>query len=188
LRDGTGILNNLSEVAHNFRLSADQGNPNGHCHHRMTVLTGIGVERNLRAAVRTFILSAANGNPDGQAVVGRMAGNGIRMACEFTSAVQCYEMCSDISRDGSLQLDRCFQAGRRVWIDFPAGAKLFRKSAHVGSSEGANSLARYLEIGEGIEANTEEAVRYYEKAASKSRPSGLYNIERYLLSPICRFK
>jgi TPR repeat protein len=70
LPDGDGVTQNIGEAAKYFKLSTEQGNPNGHYLYGLALRNGIGVSQNLAEASKYFKISADKNNSHGQYLYG----------------------------------------------------------------------------------------------------------------------
>lgn len=84
---------------------------------------------------------------------------------------------ADMSTDITLLLSEWREAER---TDRPRALLLARRLAALGVTDGEVAYARYLLAGEYLPADTEEACRWFSRAAAKADPIALYEFSRLL--------
>ena len=74
--------------------------------------------------------------------------------------------------------------GRGVAQNYSEAARLFRRAADQGDSDGQNNLGAMYELGLGVPQDNAEAVRLYRLAASQGNPNARANLGRFEPMPI----
>lgn len=156
---GDGVEENATEAARWFRIAAEKGNALAKRNLGFCYARGEGVEMDFAEAEKWYRMAAEQGDADAQAVL-----NECHVVCEgmemtLSEAAECTRLKAEAEHaraewDLSLYADtsKTHQAG---------ALSPLRKAAYRGHPKAEYILASCYELGNGVEKNLAEAIRWY---------------------------
>lgn len=148
--------------------SANNGDPEAQLELADSYLKGsIGIKQDYYQAYRFYLLSASQGNSDAQKMVGYCHENGIGTIQDVNEAIKWYTVSME---QGNNEAEAKLEELNR---------KLFENAMAVAESGDAAvqaDIGLFYEEGRGVEQNSEEAFKWFEKAAVQGNASAQNNL------------
>jgi TPR repeat protein len=127
----------LTVEAHDFKLSADQGNADRQWLYGLCLQDGRGVPIDCASAAHYFKLLADQGNADGQCSYGLCLRDGRGVPIDFAGAAHYSQLSADQGNSGGqCCYGLCLRDGNGVRINFAGAAHYFKLSADQGNADG----------------------------------------------------
>ena len=166
-----------SEAVMWFRLSADQGDPDGQSSLGEMYYFGQGVPQNYTAAAKWYRRAADQGDADSQTSLGDMYFLGQGVPQSHAEAVKWFRLAADQGDAfGQLSLGYMYRNGLGVAQNHAEAVRWYRLSAGQGDANGQSSLGDMYFFGLGVLQNHTEAVKWYRLSADQGGAHGQYSM------------
>jgi TPR repeat protein len=162
----------LRSAAHYFKLSADQGDPDGQCFYGLCLRDGKGISPDLRAAAHYLKLSADQQNHFGQYYWAMCLLTGSGLQCDLSSAIEYFKLsAANDSADGRAVVGWMAENGIGTSADFVSAARYYEQSADH-SSAGAFRFGLCCQSGRGVPVDFTIAAEFFRRAADSGDADG----------------
>jgi TPR repeat protein len=163
-----------SPRVHQLERAAEGGDTAAQVRYAQLLRDGDGVERDKKAALHYFQLAANSGDPAGMAGLGLAYELGDGLPTDRAEAAVWYKLA--MTRGSALGTRRyatMLENGHGVDANPSEAAQLFKTAADAGDAEAQVRFGQLCEAGlNGVPANIDEAIRYYEMAFKQRNPKG----------------
>jgi len=161
-----------------FKLLANQGDPNAQGYLGYMNAEGIGVPKDNKAALKWFRLAAEQGHADTQDYLGNMYLQGNGVSKDRKAAFKWFRLAAEQGLVSSqLTIGYMYLNGDGVTKDEPQAAKWFRKAAEQNLVEAQNNLGYMYEKGLGVPKDYSEAIKWYRKSADQGNARAMEQLQ-----------
>jgi len=149
-------------------------------------LDGAGVQQNLDTAVKLFKQAVAKENAEAQYALGSLYASGSGVEQDNNETIRLWRAAAaqghvKAKEDLAKKFDIIVKAGAKKpqagAVAVGGGDKEFeaiRRAAESGDAEAQFKLAKFYETGKGVLQNTDQAIRWYQKAAAQGHVDAQY--------------
>ena len=167
--DGEVVEQDNAKAMEYFQKGADLENIS--CMYQVAVnyLKGTGVERDLTKALEWFEKSADKGDSSAMVYLGVLYSNEVysdgELELDYAKAREYYTRAiAEGDEWGYYNMGLMYYAGRGGDVDYASALPLFQKGAELGQGGSMRFLGTMYQNGYGVEANKEEAIKWYKAA------------------------
>ena len=167
--DGEVVAQDDAKAMEYFQKGADLENTS--CMYQIAVnyLDGTGVDRDLTKALEWFNKGADKGDSDAMVYLGVLYSNETysnnELELDYAKAREYYTRAiAEGDEWGYYNMGLMYYAGRGGDVDYASALPLFQKGAELGQGGSMRFLGTMYQNGYGVEANKEEAIKWYKAA------------------------
>ncbi|MFO7581422.1 SH3 domain-containing protein [Guyparkeria sp.] len=167
---------NYASAVHEWRMSAEKGDPQSQFALGSVFEKGKGVSIDLEKAHKWYRLSADNGLLEAQVRLGELYMANL-LSGGPGEAVRWFEMAARRGHASSqFMLGLLYLEGEAVKKNVRVAARWFEAAAEQGHAAAANNIGGLYEEGRGVDQSFERAFHYYETAARQGDPKSQNNL------------
>lgn len=174
---GEGVEQNFSEAVSYYRISAEEGDPEGQYNYGLSYYNGNGVNQDYNEALKWFRLAADQGNNKAQFNIGLSYYYGEGVIQDFVEAVKWFRLSAEQGNDkAQYAIGTCYYNGEGVTQDYIEGVKWIRLSAEQGNDRAQGYLGVCYIEGKGVKQDYGEAAKWLLESAVQNNPASQYGL------------
>lgn len=151
-----------------LKKEADSGDSDAQFKIGELLFYGRGVAMDRKIAVQYMEKSCGQGNIKAQLTLGDILYNGWGTNRDRVQAAKLFQQAADKGDlEGIYNIALCYAQGAGVKKDICMAAEYLKKGADLGHAKCQGHYGRFLEMGTGVQASTDEAKKYYIMAVDK---------------------